>query len=105
MAQSRNGKHSGRLAASTVAACSELDRLWAQVDEIRSKTDKAAKVRPPGSFSTSEFAARYGMTHGQAAKRIGKMLESGALNEQVCYGPAKGGRITPQKYFTIKGKR
>ena len=104
MAQSGNGKHSGRLAASTVDAISALDSLWAQIDAARARTERASGTRPPGSVNVTEFAKRYQMTWQAASYKLMAMVKAGEMDVQMCYGPSDNGRIVAQRYFTLRGK-
>ena len=84
MAQSRNGKRTGRLAASTLAASSALDSMWDAVDRIKSEVlGNLEPTRPVGGVTVREYAERYEISKDAASAQLQRIVKAGKM--RMCY--------------------
>jgi len=59
------------------------DNLWESLDAARSEA--LAQVRPPDSFTESEYSAKYDLPHATSKDQLHKLVKAGTL-ERVMQG-------------------
>ena len=94
MAQSGNGKHPGRLAPATVAACSTLESLWSEVDRIKADLNGIVEVtRPPNSLTAVEYSRRYKCGIRLSREQLDRMVQAGRLTKVFVALPNSVGAV------------
>ncbi len=61
------------------------DLIWAALE--RELGPPVASVRPPGSVTVMEFAARYGIDKSTASSRLNRLVATGHLAKQLYRSP------------------
>ena len=102
MAIARNGKHTGRLASTTVEAISALDAMWQQVDTIRTRLrGELLTERPPNSFTQREYCQQFKVAHSTATGQLEAMLRQGVLQRHRVLIPDSAGRVAAQNVYVL----
>ena len=89
-----------QLADNTVTALSSLDALWARVDAARAKS-LPSSVRPAGSFTTDEYAAKYGLNRETARSQLARFVNAGVFDRHRVIDVANDGRNCVMNVYTV----
>lgn len=89
-----------KLGAATVSALNDLDALWARVDVARAKS-LPSSVRPAGSFTTDEYAAKYGLNREAARAQLTRLVNAGVFDRHRVIDVANDGRNCVMNVYTV----
>jgi predicted ArsR family transcriptional regulator len=74
--------------------------MWAKVDAARAKS-LPSSVRPVGSFTTDEYAAKYGLTRDAARAQLARLVNCGTFNRHRIIDVAADGRNCVMNVYTV----
>ena len=94
----RAGSGGQLVSSKTVDAIDNMADIWRKLDLLH---PQALAVRPPNTFTVSEYRTKKAIPHSTAQKQIQTMLERGILTRVLVSLPATDGKLAPTWAYSI----
>jgi hypothetical protein len=72
---------------------------WDRVDALRTETGMAGDDVPPGAFTTSDYAAKYGLAYHTATDQLARLVKAGSLKTGKKRAMLPSGRQGSMRYY------
>lgn len=76
-----------------------------QIDKVLAEYKRVKTVRPPGTFTGEEAAARWKLTPDRARKQLNQMTRLGIVTETSGFRVNNGGAVIACTYYKLVGTK